>query len=208
MYLPPYPTRVKIRDKVGLIDKTGTIVRYGIKLLGAIVATGLFAFPALAGNAALSWTPPTHNTNGTTLTNLTGFRVLYGTSPTALTQVVQINSASQVAYTVEGLAPGQWHFTVRAVSATGESINSNLTTKTVLADPTVPNAPVVTIADLTVFTIAKRPGGFLLLPVGTVPAGTQCDPAQTVNGKYAVPVSAVTWTGSARSDVVVVATCN
>src|SRR4029453_5899928 len=41
------------------------------------------------GSATLSWTPPTRNTDGTTLTNLPGYRIYYGTSSGSLTRTGQ-----------------------------------------------------------------------------------------------------------------------
>src|ERR1700686_4746433 len=44
------------------------------------------------GAAALSWTAPDQNTDGSTLTNLAGYRIYYGTSANTLDQVIQINT--------------------------------------------------------------------------------------------------------------------
>jgi len=57
-----------------------------------------------------------------------------------------------------------------------------------------------------VYNVVKREDRFLLVYVGTAPIGTICDPTQSVNGKYVVPVSAVTWAGTVKP-VVVVGTC-
>jgi hypothetical protein len=60
---------------------------------------------------------------------------------------------------------------------------------------------------LVAYTVIKQPGKFLLLPVGNVPAGTQCDATQNVNGYYMVPASAVNWSGNVRTDTPV-ASCS
>jgi len=84
------------------------------------------------GTASLSWTPPTRNTDGTSLTNLAGYRVSYGTSAEALTQTIQIANPGVTRYTVTGLAPGAYHFAVRAYTTGGtESANSNIGSKIV-----------------------------------------------------------------------------
>lgn len=89
--------------------------------------------PPASGSATLSWTPPTQNSDGTTLTNLAGYRVSYGTSSTALTQTVQIANAGASSYTVSNLTPGTWYFAVRAYTSGGtESANSNVGTKVIL----------------------------------------------------------------------------
>jgi Putative Ig domain len=84
------------------------------------------------GSATLSWTPPTENTDGSTLNNLAGFRIQYGTSATALTQTVQIANPGVVTYVVSGLNSGNWYFAIRAYSSGGaESANSNVVSKTI-----------------------------------------------------------------------------
>ncbi|HEV8334287.1 MAG TPA: putative Ig domain-containing protein [Steroidobacteraceae bacterium] len=85
-----------------------------------------------AGSTTLSWTPPTENTNGTTLTNLAGYRIYYGTSSGAMTQRITVANAGTARYVVDGLAAGTWYFNVRAYTTAGvESTASNTATKTV-----------------------------------------------------------------------------
>ena len=82
--------------------------------------------------ATLSWTAPTQNTDGTAVTNLAGYRIYYGTSSTALTQMVQVSSAGITTYVLDNLAPSTYYFSVRAYSSTGaESTNSNVVSKIV-----------------------------------------------------------------------------
>lgn len=85
-----------------------------------------------SGSATLSWTPPTENTNGTTLTNLAGYRIYYGTSSGAMTQRITVSNPGTARYVVDGLAAGTWYFNVRAYTSAGvESTGSNTATKTV-----------------------------------------------------------------------------
>ena len=82
------------------------------------------------GHATLSWTAPTDNTDGTTLANLAGYRIRYGTSAGSLTQTIMIDNVSVTTYVVEDLAPATWYFAVTAVNAAGvESANSNVANK-------------------------------------------------------------------------------
>ena len=85
-----------------------------------------------SGAAVLSWMPPTQNTDGTSLTNLAGYRIYYGTNSATLTQMVQVSGTGLTTYMIENLAPATYYFAVRAYTSGGtESTNSNLVTKIV-----------------------------------------------------------------------------
>lgn len=87
----------------------------------------------VGGIATLSWTPPTQNKDGSALTNLAGYRLSYGSSPTALTQVVQIANPGATTYSLSDLAPGTYYFAVRAYVTTGsQSANSNIVSKVMM----------------------------------------------------------------------------
>lgn len=83
------------------------------------------------GSATLSWIPPSQNTDGTALTNLSGFRIYYGTSAGALTQTISINNASVSTYIVDNLSAATWYFAVKAVANGVESDLSNVASKVV-----------------------------------------------------------------------------
>jgi len=101
----------------------------------ASVALAPFAITvvdSLIGAASLTWEPPTTNTDGSALTNLAGYRIVYGASPTQLTQTIQVASAGMSAYVVEDLAAGTYYFAVRAYTTKGvESAESNVVSKVV-----------------------------------------------------------------------------
>lgn len=102
--------------------------------------------------ALLTWTPPTKNTDDTPLTNLAGYRVSWGASATALTQVAQVSNPSITTYTVTNLTAGTWFFGVKAYTTQGtESALSNVVSRA-LTGPVewtqstgvkVPQAPVM-----------------------------------------------------------------
>lgn len=84
------------------------------------------------GSATLSWTPPTRNTNGSTLSNLAGYRIYYGTSANSLTRTVQVSNAGLARYVISDLSPATYYFSVRAYTSGGtESANSNVISKVV-----------------------------------------------------------------------------
>ena len=113
--------------------QTGTYSNISIKVSDGSLTASLPAFSIVVstttttGSATLSWTPPTRNTDGTTLTNLAGYRILYGTSPTALTRTVQVANAGISRYVVENLTAGTWYFSVRAYSTTGAESSPSTT---------------------------------------------------------------------------------
>jgi hypothetical protein len=85
------------------------------------------------GSAMLSWLPPTQNTDGSPLTNLSGYRVYWGTSQGSFTNSVSLTNPGLSSYVIDQLTPATWYFTVTAVAATGvESAFSNVASKQVL----------------------------------------------------------------------------
>ena len=90
------------------------------------------AAASASGTADVSWTPPTTNTDGSTLTDLAGYNIYYGTSPNALTQEVQVSTIGVTNYVISGLTSGTWYFAVTAYTSTGtESSLSNVASKTI-----------------------------------------------------------------------------
>jgi hypothetical protein len=88
--------------------------------------------PSTTGNATLSWNAPTKNTNGTSLTDLTGFKVYWGKTKGSYTNSFRINNLLARNYTVSGLSSGTWYFTVTAINAAQtESSYSNVASKTI-----------------------------------------------------------------------------
>lgn len=84
------------------------------------------------GSAVLNWGAPTQNTDGTALTSLSGYRVLYGRSSTDLSQAVSIGNPSVNSTVVENLSPGTWYFAVVSIGAAGvESTVSNVVSTTI-----------------------------------------------------------------------------
>jgi len=67
----------------------------------------------------LNWTPPTENTNGSTLTNLAGYDIHYGTSSGNYTQSISVSNAGIATYVVDNLSPGTYYFSVAAVNSAG-----------------------------------------------------------------------------------------
>lgn len=84
------------------------------------------------GTALITWVAPTQNSDGSALTNLTGFNIYYGTSAGSLTQVQSVSGATMTSYTINSLASGTWYFAVTALTSSGaESGLSNSSSKTI-----------------------------------------------------------------------------
>jgi hypothetical protein len=82
--------------------------------------------PPATGSVTLDWTPPNENTDGTSLTNLSGYRIRYGQSSSSLNQQINVSNPSISSYVVEDLAVGTWYFSVIAINGSGtESVGSN-----------------------------------------------------------------------------------
>jgi len=98
----------------------------------SLPAFSLAVVQAATGSATVSWLPPTQRTDGSALTNLGGYHIRYGTSPTALTETITLNGTGLTSYTVEGLTPGTWYFGVSAFdTAEMESALSNIGSKAI-----------------------------------------------------------------------------
>lgn len=118
-------------------SQVGTYSNITIRVSDGRATTSLAAFAISVvdvsnGGATLSWTPPTTNTDGSSLSNLAGYRISYGTSANALTQTIQVANAGITRYTISNLSPGTYYFSVRAYTSNGsESANSNVSSKVV-----------------------------------------------------------------------------
>jgi hypothetical protein len=85
-----------------------------------------------SGTATVSWAIPATNNDGTPLTNLSGFRIYYGTAPDSMTKVAQIANPSVSTYAVTNLSPATWYFGVKAYTSAGvESAISNIANKAI-----------------------------------------------------------------------------
>jgi hypothetical protein len=87
------------------------------------------------GSAMLSWTPPTQNTDGSTLMDLDAYKIYYGTSPGSYPNQIYIDNEGLSSYVVEDLVPDTYYFVATAINSAGvESSFSNMASKTVTAN--------------------------------------------------------------------------
>jgi hypothetical protein len=76
------------------------------------------------GSVSLSWHAPTKNEDGTPVTDLSGYKILYGTSSNMYTHQIDVGNVTSV--NISNLAPGMYYFVLVAYDEAGnESGPSN-----------------------------------------------------------------------------------
>lgn len=75
--------------------------------------------PVANGSARLSWYAPTSRTDGSPLTDLAGFEIYYSESQMLTSREIRIANPSAITWTITGLTPGTWYFSMTAVDAAG-----------------------------------------------------------------------------------------
>jgi hypothetical protein len=137
------PAWATFSSSTGLLSGTPTAANVGTTsgiVISVSDGTASASLPAFAlavvqvstGTATLTWDAPTTNNDGSTLTNLAGYRLAYGQTQGSLDNSVQITNTGLTTYTVNNLASGTWYFALYAVNGTGaESDASNIANKTI-----------------------------------------------------------------------------
>jgi hypothetical protein len=82
-------------------------------------AIAVTAATAVAGNVSVSWVPPTVNDDGSTLTDLAGYKIHYGTKTGSYTGSVTVPNAGISRYELESLPTGQVFIAMTALNASG-----------------------------------------------------------------------------------------
>lgn len=83
---------------------------------------GIGGSPTGARNVTVSWTPPLSNTDGSSLLDLAGYKIYYGTSSRAYSSSLAIDEGL-ASFVLEGLGEATWYFAMTAVNDAG--IESN-----------------------------------------------------------------------------------
>jgi putative Ig domain-containing protein len=90
------------------------------RLTASLAPFSILVSAGSSGSATLSWIPPTQNTDGSTLGNLAGYRIYYGTQQGALTKSIQVTNPGLTSYTVGNLGAGTYYFSIAAYTADGQ----------------------------------------------------------------------------------------
>jgi hypothetical protein len=85
---------------------------------GSGTATGS-SVSSSAKSVTLNWQAPTQNSNGSTLTNLAGFKIHYGTASRDYSQVVALDNPGLNRYVVDSLPRGTYYFAITAYNTQG-----------------------------------------------------------------------------------------
>jgi hypothetical protein len=97
-----------------------------------VKASGSGTGSGSSGTATLTWTAPTTNTNGSALTDLAGYHIYYGNSPSSMTTTITVANPGATSYTISNLAAGTWYFSVNAYTTSGaDSALSNTGSKSI-----------------------------------------------------------------------------
>jgi hypothetical protein len=168
-------------------------VGYGVAFGIVGIVLYMLSHAAFAGKAELTWQVPLTYCDNSPMATPDSYTLTYGQKKETLLP------GTTVSHTVTGLAPGFWWF----------SLAANVTNPTAVP-PKVDQSQFATVekeilpedfrtVSTAVYTFIRAEGKVLVLPtLHTVPLGTVCDASQSVNGKFVLPRSAVSWSGSAR----------
>ena len=72
------------------------------------------------GEVSLTWSAPTRNSDGSLLTNISGYRVYYGQSSGSYSRTLSLPSPSLNSVVIESLATGKWYFAIRTLTSDGQ----------------------------------------------------------------------------------------
>ena len=78
------------------------------------------------GSVSLSWTPPTENEDGSTLTDLAGYKIYWAEMPGIYSELAVVNNSSISTYVVDNIPTGTYDFVATSFNSAGvESAYSN-----------------------------------------------------------------------------------
>jgi hypothetical protein len=118
---------------VGVYEGISISVTDGVDTVSlAVFSIEVVAANSSTGSVTLSWTAPTENEDGSTLVDLAGYRIYWGTAPGNYPNSLTIDNPGLTTYVIDNLAPDTYEFVATSFNAAGvESAYSNPSTKTV-----------------------------------------------------------------------------
>jgi hypothetical protein len=198
---------------------SGTKFASGSETLATITSSKSYTLTCTWGNgtATINWSAPTRNSDGTTLTDLASYKVLYGTSSGNLNMSKAVSDPRATSTSIGSLGQGTWYFAVRAVNSKGVESNSSSTVSKVITGASAAKTVNITITgttptptyktiSTTVYDVITRDGVRVRgRQVGTIAKGKPCDGTYFVSPAfYGVNRSDVRITVTPRSTRVIV----
>jgi len=158
-----------------------------LALVLVAVAAFQFGATAQAASVALSWTPPTTYTDGTSITSLGGYKVYTGTTSGSYSQNVDVGNVTS--YTVSNLKDSTaYYFAVTAYDTTG-----NLSSYSSQATFTTPTPP----PPASVYTVTASAGsGGSISPSGATAVSQGMSQAYTITANSGYQIAGVTVDGA------------
>jgi hypothetical protein len=181
---------------------SGTKQTSGTETLAPITATASYTLTCAGvadSKVTVAWVAPTQNTDDSPLTDLAGFRILWGRSATVLDQTTYLQDPTARTWVKDQFTPGTWYFSVRPFNAGGfEAADSNIASKVIGAAPTAAKTASVTVFKVpkpaTLVTVAQavydvRPNESTFAfdrgrQVGSVKLGAACDEQRTTGADF------------------------
>jgi hypothetical protein len=175
----------KAFKRTAVISRIGYFALLLMTLATATLQVG--AQTAEAAQAALTWTAPTTNTDGTALTTLRGFKVYKATTSGNYTQSVDVGNVTS--YTDSSLSDGTtYYFAVTAYDSTGNTSGySNQASYSTAATP--PPATLYTVT-------ASAGSGGTISPSGAAVLSSGANQSYTITPNAGYKVSGVTVDGA------------
>jgi hypothetical protein len=101
----------------------------------ALPAFSITVTEAATGSVTLTWTPPTKNTDNSTLDDLIAYKFYYGLSPGNYPNEIRVDSPGISSYVIDNLAPDTYYIVSTAIKeGEAESVYSNEATATVVSN--------------------------------------------------------------------------
>jgi hypothetical protein len=127
------PAWAKFNTSTGQLSgtpDTSNVGSYPGIAINLVSGTNVVALPAFSITVAaatsksstvtLSWQAPTENSDGSTLSDLKGYKVHYGSASKSYSDTVQVANAGLTTYVVQNLPTGTYYFAVTAYNAIGQ----------------------------------------------------------------------------------------
>lgn len=127
------PVWAKFNTSTGQLSgtpDTSNVGSYPGIAINAVNGTNVVALPAFtitvaaatskSNTVTLSWQAPTENSDGSTLVDLTGYKLHYGSASKSYSDTIQVANGGLTTFVVQNLPSGTYFFAVTAYNASGK----------------------------------------------------------------------------------------